>query len=396
MQGKQFGCVLSGASALGSLLGMFLTSGCMERALKTPVGRALWVGIFFLIQFVLGFAALQIAIAMNRKYKFEQLPLKWVAFLTAGVLVFGIGFGGQYLFMYSKEEISVPAEVDMVLLLDTSSSMEAAGFDRPRTDAACQFVDSLNENTRLQAVSFAGKVLDSTQFLAMSNTNKDTLKQMISAAIDGLGMTDFNEPLQQAMETLNSQGRENCNKAVILLTDGQSGLDNHVMNDYIASDIRVFTIRISESTSLSSNEQDLIDFTAATGGFDTQLMPDYSGNVDTADMLNAFRNAFEATSQRSVNMREDLLVYAADGITMNQFLIRTLVMILCVNVIGFGYFGRLTIPSVVSSSVMGMAAAVLVFLTEGTAYWLCALVVVLLIETAYVFVDLRGEDRFYV
>ncbi len=393
MRGKQFSWLLSGASALGAVLGMVFMGGQIDRATNTPGERALWAGAFFLMLFMLGFAALQLAMLLNRTHKVERRPMWWVAFLLACVLVFGIGAGGQYLFMYSKEDVIVPAEVDMVLLLDASGSMETGGFNTPRTDAACQFVDSLSDDCRLQAISFAGTVLDSTQLLPMSSANKSTLKQMITA-IDASGTTDFNEPLRQAMDTLNDQGRQNCNKAVILLTDGQSGLDSSVVDDYLNSDIRVFTIRISEFTSLDSDEQALVDLANNTGGFDTLLQCRSDGSIDTADMLTAFQDAFEATSESRVNMREDLIVYAEDDITLWQFVIRAVVIVLCAIITGFGYFGQISLPSVVSSGVMGLIAAILVTVLEGAGYFLCALVITLLVETAYVFLDLRGEDHY--
>lgn len=392
MRGKQFGWVLSGASALGALIGMIFMSVQMNRAADSSLGRALWVGGFFLMLFVFGFCALQLAIMLNKTYQVQRRPLWWVAFLLACVLIFGISTVGQFAFMYSTEKVLVPAEVDMVLLLDASSSMAAFGYNDSRTDAACQFVDSLSEDCRLQGVSFAGTVLDSTQLLTMNTANKATLKQMISA-IDAAGSTDFNEPLRQAMDTLNREGRPDSKKAVVLLTDGQSELDSGVVSSYVGSDILVFTVRIDKSSSLDLDEQALVDLATQTGGFDTHLVPGPGGKVNAGDMLQAFQSAFEATSQVEVNMREDLIVYAEDGITFGQFLIRTLVIVLCTVVIGFGYFGKISLPSIISGGVAGLIASVLVCILEGAGYALCALILVLLTGTAYVFLDLRGEDH---
>jgi len=393
MRGKQFGWVMSGASALGALCAMLLLTGQQKSAMDMPVQRALWVGAFFLMIFLFGFCALQLAMLLSRKYKVERPRLWWAAFLLACVLVFGIGFGGQYLFMYSKEEVVTPAEVDMVLLLDASGSMESCGYITPRNDAACQFVDSLDDDCQLQAVAFAGRVMDQSQLLTMNSANKDTLKQMISS-IDASGVTDFNEPLELAMNTLNTQGRKNCNKAVILMTDGNSPLDSGVINTYLNSDVRVFSIRISSDTILIPYAQALADFAQNTGGFDTQLTPNPDGSIDTADMVKAFQDAFEATSEIEVNMRRDLIIYAEDGVTLWQFVIRALVIMLCAVIIGIGYFGVVSLPSAISSGVMGLITAVLVTVLEGAGYFLCALVVVLLVGTGYVFLDLRGEDHF--
>ncbi len=395
MRGKRFGWILSGASALGALCGALLISLQMDRAADTPGGRALWVGAFFALVFVLGFLALQLAISLNGTYKVERPPMCWAAFVAACVLLFGIGAGGQYLFMYSKEEIVESAEVDMVLLLDASSSMDTYGYNDPRTEAASQFVDSLNKDCSLQVMAFAGTVVDKTEFLPMNKGNKESARQMI-AAIDASGATDYNEPLKKAKETLDNEGRRKCSKAVILLTDGEGYIADDVMDAYKQSDIQVFTVRISSSSSPNVDAQALVDFAKSTGGFDTQLTPERDGSIDTEDMLDAFQDAFEATSETEVNMKEELLIYAPDGITVWQTLIRVLVLVLCAVIIGVGYFGVFHLPMVIGSGVMGLVAALLVTVLEGTEYYLCVLAVVLLVETAYVFLDLRGEDRFNV
>ena len=319
MRGKKIGWLFSGASMFGAFLGVFLTSRRLNIEAYQAAERITLVGSIFAIMFVCGFLGLHLTMMLSRTYKVERKPMGLVAFVLVAILLFGIGAGGQYLFMYSKEEVTRPAEVDMVLLLDASSSM--LGNTDSRTDAACQFVDSLSEDCRLQTIAFAGTVLDSTQLLTMNSTNKTTVKQMITA-IDASGMTDFNEPLQQAMDTLNNQGRQNCNKAVVLLTDGQSDLDSNLVKNYESSDIQVFTIRISRETYLDGDARALVDLANNTGGFDTQLIPQTDGSIQTGDMLKAFQEAFKATSETKVNMRKDLIVYAKDGITFVQFLIR--------------------------------------------------------------------------
>ena len=392
MKGKRFSLFLSGISALGVFGGMLIMLNQIDRVTNQPGERALWMGAFFLVVFVLGFVALQLAMAIYKNYRVERPGLWWAAFLVTCVLIFGIGAGGQYLFMFSREEVVIPAEVDMVLLLDASGSMETGGYSGPRTDAACQFVDSLDESSRLQAVSFAGTVVDSTALLPADSANKDQLKQMIRT-IDASGTTDFNEPLTLAMNTLNSQGRPNCNKAVILLTDGQSTLDSSVVDQYLNTDIRVFTIRISNVSSLTAEEQALVDFATNTKGFDAHLMPRSDGSIDTSAMLQAFKDAFDATSETNVNMRKGLIVCSQEGVTMWQFLIRVLVMVLCAVVIGFGYFRRISPAAVLSSAVMGLSAAVLVTALDGEGIFVCTLVTVLLIETPFVFLELRREDQ---
>ena len=209
--------------------------------------------------------------------------------------------------MYSKEEVVVSASADVVLLLDASGSMESSGYHGARTDAGCQFVESLGEDNRMQAVSFAGKVLDSSSLLDMGAQGKHVLTQFIQG-IDSVGTTDFNQPLETAMQTLTQEGRADAGKAVILLTDGEGSLDNDIVSVYKNGDVKVFTIRISSSSNMSTEARALAELAADTDGFDVQLTPKADGTVDAADMLEAFQEAFQATTDTQVKMSKDLLI----------------------------------------------------------------------------------------
>lgn len=382
------------SATLGSLVGATLFALLITPqnfdALSTAGERIFWVGGFFLAVFAGGFAGLHLTLHFSRKYKIQRSRFWIPAFLLACVLLFGIGAGGQALFMYSKEEVIVPASADMVLLLDASGSMDSSGYTQPRTDAGCQFVSSLSDDNRLQAVSFAGTVLDSTSLVNMDAQGKNTLTQFIQG-IDSVGATDFNAPLRQAMQTLNQYGRTDCGKAVILLTDGDGDLNSDVIQTYLGSDVKVFTVRISSDSYLSYDAQALADFAVDTGGFDVQLTPAADGTVNAADMLKAFQDAFQATSETRVNMSKDLLVYA-EQTSFWQFLLRVIVFILCAVLIGIGYFGQFSLKLSIANGVCGLISAVLVTLLNGSSYGLCVAVICLLMTTALVSLDMKGED----
>jgi len=378
-----------GSLAGAALLALLITPRNFD-ALSTAGERISWVGGFFLAVFAGGFAGLHLTLHFSRKYKIQRSGFWIPAFLLACALLFAIGAGGQALFMYSKEEITVPASADMVLLLDASGSMDSYGYTQPRTDAGCQFVNSLSDDNRLQAVSFAGTVLDSTSLVNMDTQGKNTLTQFIQG-IDSVGATDFNAPLRQAMQTLNQYGRTDCGKAVILLTDGDGDLNSDVINMYLGSDVKVFTVRISSDTALSPDARALADFAVDTGGFDVQLKPAADGSVNAADMLKAFQDAFQATSETRVNMSKDLLVYA-EQTTFWQFLLRVVVFILCAVLIGVGYFGQFSLQLGIANGACGLASAVLVTLFNGSSYGLCVAVICLLMTTAFVSLDMKGED----
>lgn len=381
MKGKGFCVSAWAASAFGGLLGAAIMTPSIWQ-LTTSRGRIIWAGMFFLVVFLCGNIGLQFALRFSRKYKVE-MPRYWIiALLLSGVLLFGLGAGGQALFMYSREEIAVPADVDMVLLLDASGSMDASDYSAPRTNAACQFVDSLSEHHRLQAISFAARVMDCSSMLVTDDAGKQTLKQLIRS-IDSTGMTDFDEPLQQALNTLQTQGRAGCSQAVLLLTDGEATISPDVINAYLSSGIKVFSIRIDSSSQLSDKAAALVDFAVSTGGFDAQLVPQADGDVDAANMLTAFQNAFQATSETRTNMSSDLIV-CSEGTTTWQFLVRAVTMMLCSVIFGFGYFGRIQLIPLFLHLGFGFLLSLLISFLGGGSYVVCVIMLCIMMAAAYV------------
>ena len=228
MRGR-FGVLSWIFSLAGALLGSQLVAAMYDNV-NGPMEHALWGGAVFLAIYIGGFAGLSLSLRFGRWR--ARRPRGWlVSFILCGALIFAAGAGGQALFMVTREEVVVSTDkVDMVLLLDASSSMDSAGYDAPRTEAASQFVDTVGEDNRLQAVSFASTVLDSTDLLYMDSTGKQELKDFI-ASIDSIGQTDFNAPLRLAVDTLTAEARPDVNRAILLLTDGEGDLDSDVAQD---------------------------------------------------------------------------------------------------------------------------------------------------------------------
>ena len=163
MRGR-FGVLSWIFSLAGALLGSQLVAAMYDNV-NGPMEHALWGGAVFLAIYIGGFAGLSLSLRFGRWR--ARRPRGWlISFILCGALIFAAGAGGQALFMVTREEVVVSTDkVDMVLLLDASSSMDSAGYDAPRTEAASQFVDAVGEDNRLQAVSFASTVLDSTDLL---------------------------------------------------------------------------------------------------------------------------------------------------------------------------------------------------------------------------------------
>lgn len=370
MKKRSFGLLAWLCSLAGALLGMGLTAP-MGLGMDAPASeRAKWMGLFFLAVFVGGFLGLNLALALDRRRKALRPRLWPVSFLLSGALLFGAGFGGQLLFMRAEEEVTTPSETDMVLLLDASGSMDA--YSVPRTEAACQFVDSLDKDCCLQVISFTCRedlpALDQSPMLEMDRQGKDVLKEMI-AGIDHQGGTDFNAPLRLALDTLDKEGRRNCGKAVIMLTDGYGedmpDLDKKLTDDYLDDEVKLMTIRISDSDDLSGAPEDLVEMVEETGGFDIWLEPDRDGGVDTDDMLDAFQEAFQAVTETRPAVSDGFLT-GSEETSGYQLLIRTATLLVCAVLFGLGYFGCFQ-RKMVLNLLSGLVLSVLISLLGADA-----------------------------
>jgi len=360
MRKKSFGFLAWFCSTAGALLGAGFTAP-MGLDMDAPAGeRTVWMGLFFLAVFLGGAIGLNLGLALDRRRRVIRSRFWLPTCLASAALLFAAGFGGQLLFMRSHEEVTIPSAADVVLLLDASSSMDSSGCSVPRTEAACQFVDSLDEDCRLQVISFASTVLDQSPMLEMDAQGKQTLKEMI-AEIDSIGNTDFNAPLRQARDTLNGLGRQDCGKAVILLTDGEGDLDRDVVSEYSMDEIRVMTIRISSVPWLDTRAKKLVALAENTGGFDTQLTPGRDGSVNTDEMLEAFQKAFQSAVEVRPAVSGGFLI-CSEGTSGYQFLVRTATLLVCAVLFGLGYFGRFQWKMAALSGAFGVVLSLLITL----------------------------------
>lgn len=115
----------------------------------------------------------------------------------------------------------ITSEIDAVLLLDSSGSMQRTDPQRLRDQAAKLFLRFLNEQDQVALISFdqeARTVLDLVNATPINLTAIDTALQGI--ANEGR-FTDLQLPIQAALKLLQARGRKDAQPCVILLSDGQ-------------------------------------------------------------------------------------------------------------------------------------------------------------------------------
>jgi len=133
--------------------------------------------------------------------------------------------------------ISRDVPVDLVLLIDESGSMRKNDPNRLRVDAASLFIELnqiLTENNRISVAGF-GEVTN----IYIEPTNVAMNKQGILEAARSIKSdqqyTDIKKALEEIKSMLDGRVRKN-NAVVILLTDGDLGIDDIPIPGYITED----------------------------------------------------------------------------------------------------------------------------------------------------------------
>ncbi len=367
-------------SFIGGLIGFLIMREVMGAEKGDASFYVVWTGLTLAVLFLLSFVGMYIGLRFFGKYRVD-MPQGWHKWaLLALLCLFLLGCIGQYLYGGKKSSTqTVQSDADVVLLIDASGSMDGRSMTAAK-DAASQFVDILNTNTRLQLVSFAARVLDDTGLVTMDATGRSNAKTFIYS-IDSTGGTDFDSALQCAIDSINNYGRTNAKPIVILMTDGLDYVEDAVKNQYYSAGVPVYTVQICDT----AGDYDLIQFANRSGGFDTQIDP---SAVDATSLLDGFRNALNDTV--SVSYEDDALLLNDDASSAEyRHILRWLVMCLSYVICAVGLYGK---PSKRGLLIRLVVGAVLgLFLSFASYYDSVVPLYVLLISTAYVLVRPSAE-----
>ncbi|MGH8280835.1 MAG: vWA domain-containing protein, partial [Gammaproteobacteria bacterium] len=122
--------------------------------------------------------------------------------------------------------VSAWASQDVVLLLDTSTSMGTGNARHLSAQAVTNFVDSRGPDTRIAVIAFAttSKVLVPLTPVSVSSRRQvgDALRHL-----DYRGRwADISSGLEQALSELMNHGDDNAEKSIILMTAGSANAGN--------------------------------------------------------------------------------------------------------------------------------------------------------------------------
>lgn len=353
MKGKfDFGlCIVSLLCAGAGCALCFHALGQME---TSAMGRILWSGLFFSVPLL--FVLLGCFLLETIRKKKMRFLRAWNRMVSVGLAVlFGFlcGAGGQAVYMLSHKSVS--GDVDLVLMLDGSNSME--GYQETCVTAAGQLIEQMDERCRIQAISFSALVLGSTPLLSMDQEGKEYIKTFLDEA-DVMGGTNFNEPLRMAESVLEENQEEGRIQAAVMLTDGEGELDEAVKESFLNQGIRLSVIRIVTGEAAGEATDALLQFAEDTGGFHTEV-ESVDGTIDGEKMIQAFRETFQATS--GLYMGEGFLAIGeAEKPVLWHLAVRAVFLALYGVLVGIVYYQRQNVGQILSNAAVGLLTAVLI------------------------------------
>ena len=362
---------------------------------KTFLFSVIFSILFFTSMLLLGFGGMWLAAWIGRK-KYQIVPELSLQRLGAVLLVTAAVAGfGQLLYGIEPQIRATETVVDknmkglhLVLLMDVSGSMEEE--QSVCAQAACQMIENLDETNFMQFVAFAGTVPErgESAFLPLTAENKAAL-QMMAQTVTLKGGTNFNEPLDKAITTLQSHQNPEYRSLIIMLTDGEDSVNSEIKSVLTdpKSGIDLFTLRITDdSGNVSGNVQELIDLAEK----DFPIVQKTDGSVDLTKVQDAFR---EALSYRGVIVEEqtklgfgsNLIFDTSDFSFWWQPLIQSVVFSLYSLLISIAYYGKTGLLSAGLNLAVGAAAGFSIRCDE-------ALYVSLLLVCLSAFVILETEE----
>jgi hypothetical protein len=140
-------------------------------------------------------------------------------------LLFFISFFLQIIFI--KHVNAVELQNNIVLLMDVSGSMQQTDPRRLSMVAASMLIDSIDENTKVNIVTFGDKA--NAYYSIESNPSKEALKNELLNIKFNNNYTDLKEGIKEALVELSKvQG----NKDIIVLSDGKEDPKGGLSKEY--------------------------------------------------------------------------------------------------------------------------------------------------------------------
>ena len=159
---------------------------------------------------------------------------------------------------------------DIVLIIDSSSSMQDEDPGNLRKSGAELFIESADPEVQIAIVDFHGSARRLVPLTFADTTGKITLKNAVDRVHSSGASTNIDAGLQQGFQELQAS-TSSAKKAAVLLTDGQDDVARQVISNYTSQGWPIYTIGLGSGV----KRRELERIAQETGGEYFEASHDY-------------------------------------------------------------------------------------------------------------------------
>ena len=222
-----------------------------------------------------------------------------IAVIVCAVAMFMLGIVFEFIYEIDlrPKTTAVPADVsisDYIFCIDDSGSMGENDPNNERYVAFNDIINQLDENNNVGLIRFAGKAFATANPKPLNEKQiqdfQDTMQK--GAGLFGGAGTNFEKPLKSAYKMYEKLGISGRNQIVVLLSDGQAGLDIDEMTSiYNEAGIIICSVFLGEG----EMPEILTELAEETGGIALSV-------TDANELIDTFKNIVSKTDRKSTDV----------------------------------------------------------------------------------------------
>lgn len=330
---------------------------CTDMVVSDKWQLIIWSGVFFAAPLVFALIGISVVEVYRRsRYEIQRRGNRAVSFAAAVIGSLIIGCAGQALYMQktANDNPRIGTDSDISIMMNSSNSMYPCAEEC--RGAIKTFVKAMEEETGAQLIVFANTgAMCLTDIEPMTDDNKKLIYQALySDEADMIGGSDYNMAFGAVCEA--ESNTEHDNKAAILITAHDVSLDDEVTDAVLDAEIRVYCVNITDSDGKGAVGDDFLELIEESGGFTAVVKKDDSGKLDREELEEALLDIYDGESGGD-GEPQLILAVGRDNLTLKRIILRFAAFILYALLISWVYYYTISAGTVLSSIVMGAAAA---------------------------------------
>lgn len=272
---RKFNVIMLLFGLVGGAAGHFLGRAAFALNGPKPLQAALYmgaVGLCAVLFCVLAETLFPVVNGMNWKRHYAGITWRY---LVPAALLPMLLLGAVFQLIY-QTDFNKQKGRDVYMLIDRSGSMEWNDPQNERLAAAARLVESFDPNDKVEIIVFDHEAEVVQPLIDAEESRGQVAAQL--ALIEPRGGTDFNAVLTLTHAQIEGRASQNRESVVILVSDGESEMNDAVLSSFVNRGIPVNTVGMQ--LEIKDGEAVLSDIARRTGG--QFILTNETGQLDLA------------------------------------------------------------------------------------------------------------------